>query len=157
MNGNSSVSATVPVNVGEFCLTGSWRINHQEFARLMSQGGAAVTPAGGTWDLTVSSDGSFVSTLSDFAFSMTVEGSTITIRVNGSQTGSVMYTATDIVGVTTDSMSLAVTAETPFGSRSMTSDDLPLGTEIGGGPYRCEDGQLIVNRDGMDILYDKIS
>ena len=156
LSGNSSVSATVPVNVGEFCLAGTWRINAVEFARLMSEGGVAVTPTGGTWDITVGSDGTFSSSLTGFAFEISQGGTIVKVTLFGSQTGTVSYTATDITAVTTDSFEMSVIGEINGQTIAMSPGDLPLGTEFGGGPYRCEDGQLIVDRDGLDILYDKI-
>lgn len=156
LNSNPQVFKTVPVKVGERCLIGAWRMDHQRFADLISQEGVSATPAGGSWDVTVAEDGSFVSTQSNFAFTLAAEGQTFTATINGTETGSVEYTATDITAVTSSSRSLSFTGEVNGQSVTLSPDEFPLGTTLDGGPYRCEGGRLIIVSDGLEMYYDPI-
>ncbi len=154
---NSDVQAVVPITITDFCLEGTWRIDQEALASIMSGGsGNTIKGGGGDWLLTVQKDGSFVSTLTEFALVVTAAGRDLTIVMNGSQTGRVIATDTDIVGVETTSYSLDARIDTPTGSIPVGASDAPIGTEFGGGPYRCEGGELIVNRDGLDILYVRV-
>ena len=153
---NPEVSVTVQVVVGEFCLTGTWRVNAENFAQLVSQGDVSVEPAGGYWDITINADKTFSAVLAAFAIEVEGGGVTGTMTMDGSQAGRILATATEIQGVETTAFALTVTIDTPAGPITSSPDEVPLGTDFGGGPYHCENGQLIINRDGKDILYDRV-
>lgn len=153
---NPDVSVTVQVIVGEFCLTGTWRVNADRFAELVSQGEVSARPAGGRWDITVNEDKTFTAVLDGFAIAVTGGGVESTLVMNGAQSGRILATATEIQGVETTDSSMSVTIDTPAGPITASPDSVPVGTQFGGGPYYCENGQLIINRDGYDFLYDRV-
>lgn len=150
-----SISVTVNVIVTDApCLVGTWQITHENFARLFADQ-LTITPAGGSWTITIHDDLTFVSRLDGFAFGMTMQGFTSRVVVNGEQHGQVHVNDTHFTSVDTFSHSVVVSVETPAGN--ITASDVGgVGMDFGGGAYRCEGGVLHVERDGYDFLYERI-
>lgn len=153
---NPTVTVTVPVVVGEYCLTGTWRVNAEHFTELVSDSEVQASPAGGYWEITINEDKSFTTTLADFAILVEGGGVSGTMTMTGSQAGNIVATATEILAIETTAFTLAVTIGTPAGNITSSTDEAPLGAEFVGGPYYCENGQMIITSDGMQLLYDRV-
>ena len=156
---NPSVYATVVVFIANPCLIGTWRVDAQFFADEMmrlSDEPITVAPAGGTWDLTVAPDLSFVSVQSDWALQFTTEGVSGTSTTNDTQTGTMQATADEILSVTTTSRDFSGRLDFPGRSIDLTPDSVPLDTEFNPGTYECEAGRMYVTSEGATFAFDQL-
>lgn len=153
---NPTVSVTVPVVVGEYCLTGTWRVNAEHFTELVSDSEVQASPAGGYWEITIAEDRSFTTTLADFAILVEGGGVSGTMTMTGSQAGNIIATASEIQAIETTAFTLAVTIGTSAGNITSSTDEAPLGAEFVGGPYYCKNGQMFITSDGMELRYDRV-
>jgi hypothetical protein len=159
LESNPQVFVTVLVTIADPCLIGSWRVDAQYFADEMmrlSDEPITVSPAGGTWDLTIADDLSFVSTQTEWSLQFEGGGASGRIVTNDTQTGTMQATSDEILSVTTTGRDFSGRLEYPGGSIDLDPESVPLETEFNPGTYECEAGRMYVYSGGATFAFDEL-
>lgn len=157
-----SSTTTTPPLVGAACVPGTWLLESQQFIEsLMSASGAPAGTSfdfeGGTYDIAVALDGTFVSTRIDWTLVASTPEGAVEFIFNGEQTGvvtwdDVLMSADEQTNNTHVQLYASIGGERlpiPGGS-SINTDTLDAEAS-----YVCDEDQLRITSDGVTSVWNR--
>lgn len=143
-DGSSSEGPT-----GAECLTGNWFVDNEEFGELMSTvSGTAVDDVQGTVMVTFGADGTTTTHYDEWIHSITVDGATVTIERNGSDSGTYEVAQDGTMTLTDTEMSSITESHMEVGGRNVTSTVPPQPSVFSQATFVCEADELTVTAEG---------
>ena len=158
---STAATTTQPPPQGADCVVGSWLLDNDAFVEnlgeIFGEEGGEVRPLDGTYSVEIAAGGEMSASRVDWGFEVTTAEGTITLRINGDETGS--WSADDstlTVSLTGEGVTFEATIEADGEVLEVDPSLFPVPETIASDTaYTCEGDVLNITSDGVTSTFDR--